>query len=182
MTKKDALTIILIIVALSALWYFVSPTLHQKEPSQMQPSTQIQDNLYTMDATTTERFNVAMQQANETAAKNLNDQLQAAPLTLLSRGTLTARALNVSGSVSVLKVGGQKILRFENFETASGPDLHVYLAPSLSDSDIVDLGPVRGTRGNINYNIANSVEIGKYRYVLVWSKPFRIMFSYGELR
>ncbi len=181
-TKKDILTIVATIAALSLLWYFVSPTLHQKEPSQTQPSVQIQDNLYGMDATTTERFNIAMQEVNDAAAKTLNDQLRDAPLVLHSRGTLSPRAFNVSGAVSLLEVGGQKILRFENLDTLNGPELRIYLASNLSDKDIVDLGPIRATKGNVNYNVPANTDTAKYRYVLVWSKSFGIMFSYAEFR
>ena len=73
-------------------------------------------------------------------------------------------------------------MRFENFESINGPELHIYLASSLSDKDIVDLGPIRGTKGNINYKVDASVDTAKYRYVLVWCKPFKILFSYAELR
>ena len=184
MTKNDILTIVAIIAALSALWYVViTPLARNKETSgPLSTTREIDDNLNNMDATTTQRFNLAMQKANESPAKVMNDQLPDAAFKLISRGTLTPRALNVSGTVSLLDVGGQKILRFENFETANGPDLRVYLAGNLTDKDILDLGAVRATKGNINYNMPTNTDTAKYNYVLVWSKQFRIMFSYAEWR
>lgn len=181
MTRRDILTIILIITALFAGYYLISPIWDVKELDEPLPALQIDDNLFSMDAKTMEQFNKEMLEANDGSPEVMNEGLEDAPFALLGQGTLVARAHNVKGTVALLDVGGEKYLRFENLETINGPNLHIYLSTGLSDKDIVDLGPIRGTRGNINYPIGASVDTTKYRYVLIWCVPFRILFSYAEL-
>lgn len=179
---KNVLTIFLIIIALGVLWYLVSPLWRVTELDEPLPGAQIGDNLYNMDTKTTEEFNTAMLEANETPPKAMNEGLPNAPLALLAKGAFTARAHNVEGTAALVKVGEKKILRFENFSTINGPDLHIYLASDLSVKDYVDLGPIRATKGNVNYNVNDTVDTAKYRYVLVWCEPFKILFSYAELK
>ena len=182
MTKRDIITVILIIIALAVLWYLVSPLWRVKELNEPLPTAEIGDNLYKMDAKTAEEFNKEMLAANENPPKTMNDSMPDVSLALLATGKLVARAHNVEGTAALLKVGEQKILRFENFDTINGPDLHIYLAAGLSDQDFVDLGEIRATRGDVNYLIPDSVDTSKYRYVLVWCVPFRVLFSYAELK
>ena len=68
-----------------------------------------------------------------------------------------------------------------SFETDNGPRLHIYLSAGLGDDDFIDLGPIRATKGNANYEVPAGVDIEKYRNVLVWCVPFGVLFSYAEL-
>jgi hypothetical protein len=72
-------------------------------------------------------------------------------------------------------------LRFENFETINGPKLHIYLASDLSADDYIDLGEIKATKGNVNYEIPDGTDLEKYNKVLVWCRPFKVLFSYSEL-
>ena len=98
------------------------------------------------------------------------------------RGQLVPSAHSVSGSVSVVENGGQKSLRFENLDTTNGPDLYIYLATDTSASDYVDLGKIKATKGNVNYNIPSGTDLNKYGKVLIWCKQFHVLFSYAELK
>ena len=85
------------------------------------------------------------------------------------------------GIVRVIATADGTIIRFENFETINGPDLRVYLSTDLDATEFVDLGKIKGTKGNINYEVPAEVNIEDYAYVLTWCKPFRILFNYAEL-
>ena len=63
----------------------------------------------------------------------------------------------------------------------NGPDLHIYLSADLDAKDYVDLGAIKATKGNVNYDVPAATDTEKYRYVLVWCEPFRVLFGYAEL-
>jgi hypothetical protein len=66
---------------------------------------------------------------------------------------------------------GDRVLRFTNFETSSGPDVVVYLiaASNANDSDSVkNANPSRlakGKQGRTNYEIPSDVDLNKYKSV-----------------
>ncbi|MSS74010.1 hypothetical protein EXS72_00005, partial [Candidatus Pacearchaeota archaeon] len=66
----------------------------------------------------------------------------------------------VSGSVKVIGLPNEKrVLRFENLDTSNGPDLYIYLATDTSADDFVDLGKIKATRGNVNYEIPVGIDL-----------------------
>ncbi|MBX2866473.1 DM13 domain-containing protein [Candidatus Kaiserbacteria bacterium] len=87
-----------------------------------------------------------------------------------------------SGTVRIIEgVDGETIIRYENFKTINGPNLHVYLAKDLDAKEFVDLGPIRGTEGNINYVVPEDIDITEYSYVMYWCVPFSVLFNYAEI-
>ncbi len=97
-------------------------------------------------------------------------------------GDFVNGAHEVSGVAKVLLVDNKKVLRFENFNTVNGPDLFIYLATDNSASDYVNLGAIKATKGNVNYDIQSSTDLGKYKHVLVWCKSFGVLFGSATLR
>ena len=96
-------------------------------------------------------------------------------------GALVPSAHDVSGSVSVIGENGQRTLRFENLDTINGPDLFIYLATDTTAADFVNLGEIKATQGNVNYEIPAGIDLTKYKFVLIWCRQFRVLFSYAEL-
>ena len=86
-----------------------------------------------------------------------------------------------SGTVRVIKVDGKSYIRYENFKTINGPDLYIYLAKDLDAKKYVDLGILRATEGNVNYEIPESVNLAEYQYVMVWCKQFGVLFNYADI-
>jgi len=100
----------------------------------------------------------------------------------LFSGNFVAAVHSVEGKVLIIEENGKKILRFENFETVNGPNLHIYLATDTSVKDFIDLGEIKATKGNVNYEIPAGTDLKKYNTVVVWCVPFRVLFSYAELK
>ena len=100
---------------------------------------------------------------------------------VVKKANMTPSAHAVSGEAQILKFGEQYYLRLENLKTVNGPDLRVYLSSSLDNKDIINLGPIRATEGSANYVIPLGSDITKYKNVLIWCKPFGVLFSYAEL-
>jgi hypothetical protein len=86
-----------------------------------------------------------------------------------------------SGNVKVIENLNETIIRYEDFETINGPNLHVYLSKDIEGKDFIDLGPIRGTKGNINYTVPEGVDLNEYRYVMYWCVPFAVLFNYADL-
>ena len=88
-----------------------------------------------------------------------------------------------SGTARILETGeGRKYLRYDNFKTINGPDLFVYLAKNLDAKEFVNLGELRGTEGNINYEIPAGVNLAEYPYALVWCRQFSVLFNSAKLQ
>lgn len=86
------------------------------------------------------------------------------------------------GTLSVFEGDGKRFLRFENFKTINGPKLHLYLAKDKDGKEFIDLGPIRGTQGSINYELPDDVILDEYPFVLHWCVPFGVLFNYVETR
>ena len=86
-----------------------------------------------------------------------------------------------SGTVSVLRGEKSSYIRYENFKTINGPDLYIYLANDLDAKDFVNIGQLKATEGNVNYEIGAGIDVGKYRYVMVWCKRFGVLFNYADI-
>jgi hypothetical protein len=100
---------------------------------------------------------------------------------VIAAGDFVPRAHGVEGRALFIEGDGVRTLRFENFETINGPNLHIYLAADPNGDDIIDLGKIRATSGNVNYDIPEGVDLDRYRYALVWCVPFKVLFSYAVL-
>jgi hypothetical protein len=89
---------------------------------------------------------------------------------------------NAEGMAKVVPLqDGSNILRLENLRVTNGPDLYVYLATDKSASDFVSLGKLKANNGNQNYNIPSETDLTKYDTVLIWCRPFSVLFGSAEL-
>jgi len=112
------------------------------------------------------------------------------PETTLSSGAFHGVAHNGSGNASIYQLSdGKRILRFTNFQTSNGPDVHVYLiaANDATDSETVkkagfrEIGSLKGNIGDQNYEIPSDVDLAKYHAVTIWCKRFSVNFATAPL-
>jgi hypothetical protein len=110
---------------------------------------------------------------------------------ILESGTFYGVMHPTTGSATIYRLAaGDRILRFTNFRTSNGPDVHVYLvaaddAPdnaSVKRAGFIDLGTIKGNIGDQNYAVGPDVDLSKYRSVSVWCKRFSINFGAAPLR
>ncbi len=85
-----------------------------------------------------------------------------------------------SGTVRIIEADGKTFVRYENYETINGPDIYVYLAKDIDAKEFVNLGRVKATQGNVNYEVPEGVDISEYRYVLTWCKAFGVLFNSAD--
>jgi hypothetical protein len=110
--------------------------------------------------------------------------------TILASGRFHSVAHDGSGNASIYRLSdGTRILRFTNFKTSNGPDVHVYLvaAKDASDSEtvkqagFVEVGALKGNIGDQNYELPSDLDLNKYRAVTIWCKRFRVNFATAPL-
>jgi len=88
-----------------------------------------------------------------------------------------------SGSATVYQQGDKSILRLEQFSSTNGPALHVYLVENIAASrssdfgEVLDLGPLKGNVGDQNYEIPDGTNLTLYKGVMIYCKPFQVVFS-----
>jgi hypothetical protein len=89
----------------------------------------------------------------------------------------------VSGKVVLLEDSQNKrTLRFEEFSVVNGPDVNVYLSKTSSFKDVIDLGNLKATSGNVNYELNAGIDTKEYKYVLIWCVEFAVLFGYAEIK
>jgi hypothetical protein len=80
---------------------------------------------------------------------------------------------------------GKRVLRFEDFTVTNGPALSVYLVRSADgnvDSGFLDLGKLKGNKGNQNYEIPTDTDLNAYGSVVIWCVPFGVTFAVASLQ
>ena len=89
---------------------------------------------------------------------------------------------DAQGDVFTIPLEDQStVLRLENFKSTNGPDLFVYLSTDENASEFVNLGELKASSGNQNYEIPNGTDLSKYNKVLIWCKSFGVLFGSAEL-
>lgn len=90
---------------------------------------------------------------------------------------------NAEGSARALpRSDDGYVLRLENFYSTPGPDLYVYLSTDKGIDDHINLGSLKANRGDQNYEIPPGTDLDRYDHVLVWCKPFGVLFGSAQLQ
>ena len=96
-----------------------------------------------------------------------------------------------AGTATVYRFeNGDRILRFTNFTTSNGPDVHVYLvaavdakdSATVEHADFIDLGRIKGNIGDQNYTLGRDLDLSKYQTVSIWCKRFAVNFGAAPLK
>jgi hypothetical protein len=84
----------------------------------------------------------------------------------------------------IRKAAGGRVLTLTEFSVNNGPDLRVYLVPGdgKDTGDHVDLGGLKGNKGNQQYDVPGSADTGKYKTVVIWCRAFSVAFARAKLR
>ena len=95
------------------------------------------------------------------------------------------------GKATVYMVGeDQHVLRLEDFQVTNGPDLRVLLVnhPDPQNRDdvqagrYIEVGSLKGNIGNQNYEIPAGTDIGAASSVVIYCRPFHVVFSVAPLQ
>jgi len=88
-----------------------------------------------------------------------------------------------SGGVRLVRIGADRVLRFDNVEIAGAPDMYVYLSDRTDGQPgaFVDLGKLKATNGSFNYTVSAGVDVTTVRSVVVWCRQFSVTITYALL-
>ena len=85
---------------------------------------------------------------------------------------------------------GKRVLRLTDFAVDNGPDLYVRLiaakdaknTASVAKTDHVELGKLKGNKGDQNYEVPEKVDLSKYKVVSIWCNRFSVNFAAAPLK
>ena len=115
-----------------------------------------------------------------------------APL-VLAQGSFISHEHQTTGTATIIELAdGSRILRLENLDTSTGPQVEVWLSDQpviegrdgwfvFKDGKHVNLGDIKANQGNQNYRIPDSVNLDDYSAVSLWCARFFVSFGAAEL-
>jgi hypothetical protein len=119
----------------------------------------------------------------QTEIKSKESQLQEQVVT---KGQFQNGVHETTGVATIYQLAdGKRILRLTNFSTSNGPDVRVVLVPTeqlKNNEDVknykyIELGKLKGNKGDQNYEIPDEIDVSTYGAVSVWCKRFNENFG-----
>jgi hypothetical protein len=93
-----------------------------------------------------------------------------------------------TGVATAIRLGrGGRVLTLTDFEVDNGPDLRLYLVAGDARSeeevrDYVDLGALKGNRGDQQYALPADLDLDRYSTAVVWCRAFSVLFARAPTR
>jgi len=84
-----------------------------------------------------------------------------------------------SGTASVVYAGNMTFLRLEDFSVTSGIDQHLYLTKDGTITGGIDLGSLKASVGDQNYDITG-INTDAYNIMIIYSKTFDTYYAYTK--
>jgi hypothetical protein len=106
----------------------------------------------------------------------------------LGAGRVQAVRHAATGTATAIGLArGGRVLTLTDFEVDNGPDLRLYLVagPATTEGEVrdyVDLGALKGNRGDQQYALPRGVDLARHRTVVVWCRAFSVLFARAPLR
>ncbi len=108
----------------------------------------------------------------------------------LARGEFISHEHTTTGTARTVRLAGgtRSVLRLEGLATSEGPDVRVVLsredarsaAKNLGEG-AVELGGLKGNRGDQNYDIPAGTDLSAYRSAVIWCERFSVSFGAADL-
>ena len=95
-----------------------------------------------------------------------------------------------SGAATVYRLpDGSHVLRLETLDVTNGPGLVVILSPhpdptnslEVRQPGYVEIARLKGNKGNQNYTLPGDVDPASFGSVVIYCKPFNVVFSVAPL-
>ncbi|CAI8924523.1 DM13 domain-containing protein [Bacillus sp. IT-79MI2] len=105
---------------------------------------------------------------------------------VISTGQFQNGVHETTGTATIHQLGeGKRVLRLSNFSTSNGPDVRVVLVPTnrlknnedVKNHQYIELGKLKGNKGDQNYEIPEGIDVSTYGSVSIWCKRFNENFG-----
>jgi hypothetical protein len=166
---------------------FISMNEEEKMQAAKQMSSQERDTIMAVSARVNNSIDDSMDQIllQQQRPQNTTSSMTNTTPNALRTGSFAGVGDGIHNAEGMAKViplqDGSNILRLEDLRVTNGPDLYVYLATDKSASDFVSLGKLKANNGNQNYNISSEIDLTKYDTVIIWCRPFSVLFGSADL-
>jgi hypothetical protein len=106
----------------------------------------------------------------------------------LRRGRFESVRHPAKGDATAIRLArGGRVLTLTGFEVDNGPDLRLYLVSGRARDegevrDYVDLGALKGNRGDQQYRLPRGLDLDRHSTVVVWCRAFSVLFARAPLR
>ena len=202
---KKILIIIGTVIVLAVIWYLASPlffdtVVDEKLPPSTAGLTEDEQKMVKEIESLAPQQVESMSETERMEAKRTMEELgQKMPDTVADEPMESQPTVELSGTFKdadsfhrgsgkaavYILPDGKRVLRFEDFSVTNGPALSVYLVRSVDgnvDSGFLDLGKLKGNKGNQNYEIPVGTDLSAYSSVVIWCVPFGVTFSTASLQ
>ena len=125
-----------------------------------------------------------MSQAAETTTSVLEEMMDESADSMMKTGEFVGLAGHSGeGTAKIIDVQDDaSYLRFEDFIVTNGPDLFVYIAPDGDVKNGINLGKLKGSSGNQNYELPENTDLEVYNTAVVYCKLFGVYFAEATLK
>jgi hypothetical protein len=109
---------------------------------------------------------------------------------VLARGMFRSVAHSTTGTATIHRLeNGDRVLRLTDFATSNGPDVRIVLVAAADANDnatvtqsaTIELGQLKGNKGDQNYLLPSGVDLEQYRAVTIWCHRFSVNFGTAPL-
>jgi hypothetical protein len=108
---------------------------------------------------------------------------------ILAQGSFVSHEHTTTGTARIVRAAdGSRRLELANLATSDGPDLRVWLtdqpaadANGLNHGKYLELGRLKGNRGDQVYPVPAGADLTGYRSVTIWCIRFSVSFGAAEL-
>jgi hypothetical protein len=106
----------------------------------------------------------------------------------LRRGRFESVRHPATGVATAIRLArGGRVLTLTDFDVDNGPDLRLYLVagPARSEDEVddyVDLGALKGNRGDQQYELPAGLDLDRYATAVVWCRAFSVLFARAPTR
>ena len=85
------------------------------------------------------------------------------------------------GLAKIVSTGDKTYLILEDFEVTNGPDLYVYITQDGDVNKGINLGNLKGSMGNQNYELPYGIDTQMYNTAVIYCKLFGVYFAEATL-
>ncbi len=92
------------------------------------------------------------------------------------------------GTATIYQAGSEMILRLDSFRVTNGPDLYVILTKTAKPrsrvqvmAGYIEVAKLKGNIGSQNYILPRGLRLEDYQSVVIYCKPFHVVFASAEL-
>ena len=168
----------------------VDESANEAMPSPADPATDLSKAMGTANSYTMEAIESVVKTLAEAVAK-AQPEAPAQPVKLKSGQFRDQdRFHKGSGAATIYRLAdGSRLLRLEDFQVTNGPDLRVILtraqdpeqAGEVTGPGHLELSKLKGNMGNQNYQIPDDADVSSFNSVVIFCKPFKVIFSVATL-